>query len=179
MINIYHLFLFLHLVFLIIGFGSVMVIDTCGLLWLLKKVKLSFTMSVAKITQPLIWMGWSGMVLTGIPLLWIKDVVSSLSTLKIFFVILIGINGIYLHFIKKSFEGISDSESIPKILYFRISFATFVSQLGWWSSIMIGFLNNKLKDNAPEIPNPIIYIFVILIILFTIFSIGNKLFKEK
>lgn len=54
-----HALLFIHLISLIVGFGSVIVIDTFGFLWLLKKVKLTFVNRVANVTQPLIWIGWS------------------------------------------------------------------------------------------------------------------------
>lgn len=178
-LDTYHIFLFSHLIFLMIGFGAVIVIDTCGLLWLFKKIKLSFVGKVAKITQPLIWIGWTGMVLSGIPLLYIKGSISGLTTLKIFFVILLGINGIYLHFIKKRLDKINNNEKIPKLLEFRIGFATLVSQIGWWSSIIIGFLNNKLKVNAPNIEEPFIYIWPIFITFISIFLIGEIIFRKK
>jgi hypothetical protein len=175
----YHIFLFSHLVFLIIGFGAVVVIDTCGLLWLLNKIKLSFVGKVAKITQPLIWIGWVGLVLSGAPLLYIKDSINGITILKIFFVVLVGINGIYLHFIKKTLDKINNNEKIPKILEFRIGFATLISQIGWWGSIIIGFLNNKLKDGVPKIEEPFTYITIILIILIVILLIGENSFRKK
>jgi len=57
--------IFVHIVSFIIGFGAVIVIDSFGLLWLLKKTKLAFVMNVAGVTQKLIWLGWIGLVASG------------------------------------------------------------------------------------------------------------------
>lgn len=178
-LDTYHILLFTHLVFLIIGFGAVIFIDTCGLLWLFKKIKLSFVTKVAKITQPLIWIGWTGMVLSGIPLLVIKGSISGLTTIKIFFVLLIGLNGIYLHFIKKWLERINNNEKIPKLLEFRIGLSTIISQIGWWTAIIIGFLNNKLKTEVPKIEDPFSIITIIFIIFLSVFIIGEIWFRRK
>lgn len=178
-IELNHIFLFVHLVSLIVGFGSVMVIDIFGLLWLLKKVKLSFVNQVANTTQVLIWIGWSGLVLTGIPLILIKGNISGLATVKIFAVIVLGLNGIFLHIIKKSMVGIVDDTEIPSLFKFRITLATIVSQLGWWTAIVIGFLNNKLKSNAPVINEPFPVIISIFLILISALIVGELFFRKK
>ncbi|KND49121.1 MAG: hypothetical protein AB198_02525, partial [Parcubacteria bacterium C7867-003] len=153
-IELNHIILFIHLISLVVGFGAVIVIDTFGFLWLLKKVKLSFVNQVANITQPLIWIGWTGLVLTGTPLILMKGEVSGLSTLKIFAVLMVGLNGLFLHFIKKSMSGVNDESVMPNIVKFRITLATFISQAGWWTAIIIGFLNNELKNNVVVVENP-------------------------
>ncbi len=178
-ISTYHILLFTHLVSLIVGFGAVVVIDTCGLLWIFKKISISFITKVAKITQPLIWMGWSGLVLSGIPLLILKSSVSSITTIKLFAVIMLGLNGIYLHFIKKSLSKINHPEHFPKILSFRITLATFVSQICWWTAIIIGFLNNKFKANAPVIDEPFMYIKAFTITVLVVFLAGELIFRNK
>lgn len=178
-IDLYHILLFCHLVSLMVGFGAVIVIDTCGLLWLLGKIKLSLISKFAKITQPLIWLGWSFLVLSGIPLLVLKGSISSITTVKIFAVIMLGLNGIYLHFIKESLSKHEKQEHLPKIISFRIALATFISQIGWWTAIIIGFLNNKLKNNAPQIDNPFLYIKIFIIIIIFIFITGEILLKKR
>lgn len=178
-IEINHIFLFIHLVSLIVGFGSVIVIDTLGLLWFLKKVKLSFVNQVANTTQPLIWIGWTGLVLTGIPLILMKGGLSGLSTIKIFAVLMLGLNGMYLHLIKKSMDGITDEMEMPNLAKFRITLASSVSQAGWWTAIVIGFLNNKLKTNAPVVDNPYLYIIPILVVIVVVGVVGELIFKKK
>lgn len=174
-----HVLLFIHLISLVVGFGSVIVIDTFGLLWLLKKVKLTFVNRVANVTQPLIWIGWTGLVLTGIPLILMKDSISGLSTIKIFLVLMVGLNGIFLHFIKKSMDGITDDSILPNIIKFRITLATFISQIGWWGAIIIGFLNNKLKEGAPFVEYPFHFIIPLFVSLMVIYLIGELILRKK
>lgn len=175
----YHVLLFIHLASLILGFGSVLVIDTFGLLFLLKKIKLSFVNQVANVTQPLIWIGWTGLVLTGIPLILLKGNVSGLATLKIFAVLMVGLNGLFLHFIKRSMVGITDDMEMPSLAKFRITLATFVSQAGWWTAIVIGFLNNKLKADAPVIENPYEIIIPAFIAIVVILVMGELILRRK
>ncbi len=178
-IEVNHILLFVHLVSLVMGFGAVIVIDTFGLLWLLKKIKLSFVNQVADTTQPLIWIGWTGLVLTGIPLIVLKGGVSGLSTIKIFAVLMLGVNGVYLHIIKKSMDNINDNSVMPNLAKFRITLASFVSQAGWWTAIVIGFLNNKLKDNAPKIEEPFSIIIPVVIGIVIVAAIGELIFRKK
>lgn len=178
-LDTYHFLLFSHLIFLMVGFGSVIVIDVCGIFWLANKIKLSFISKVANITQPLIWIGWSGLVLSGIPLLLIKGSISDITVLKLFAVFMLALNGIYLHIIKDNFKKYQNEEHIPKLLYFRIGLATFVSQICWWTAIVIGFLNNKLKANAPSVENPYLYIKIFLIIVLVTFLVGEITLKNK
>lgn len=58
--------LFIHLISTIVGFGAVIVIDVWGFLWIINKQKLSQVMSVARVTQILIWIGFFGLVLSGL-----------------------------------------------------------------------------------------------------------------
>ena len=176
-IELNHIFLFIHLASLILGFGAVLVIDTFGFLWIIKKVKLSFVKQVANVTQPLIWIGWTGLVLTGIPLIFMKGGVSGLATIKIFAVLMVGLNGIFLHTIKKSMDALPDELPIPSIIKFRMTLASFISQAGWWTAIVIGFLNNKLKINAPTVSDPFFYIYLILGSILLVFILGEMFIK--
>ncbi len=178
-LELYHVLLFVHLVSLVVGFGAVIVIDTFGLLWILGKVRMSFVTQVANITQRLIWLGYTGLVLTGIPLILMKESISGLSTLKIFVVILVGINGVYLHIIKKSMGEVSDDTPVSKLNKFRITLASTVSQLGWWTAIVIGFLNNKLKTNAPIIEEPFGIIIPVIILVIVVGAVGEVILKKR
>lgn len=178
-IELNHILLFVHLVSLITGFGAVIVIDTFGLLWIIGKVRMSFVTQVANITQRLIWLGYTGLVLTGIPLILMKESISGLSTLKIFVVILVGINGVYLHIIKKSMGEVSDDTTVSNLNKFRITLASTISQLGWWTAIVIGFLNNKLKTNAPIIEEPFGIIIPVIILVIVVGAVGEVIFKKR
>lgn len=177
--SIFYIFIFLHLVFLIIGFGSVIVIDTFGLLWTLKKVPLKKVNEVASVTQRLIWIGWGGLVLSGLGLIFMKGSVDNLMTIKLFFVAMLGVNGIFLHRIKKSLESLEEPEHLPPLYFFRISLASTLSQIGWWGALIIGFSHRQISHviNFPQ--NPWIIISAATIIILATAAIGESLLRKK
>ena len=66
--TLFYLLLFAHWVSLIVAFGSVLLIDFYGLLWMLRKQTLCQVFKVADMAQRLVWLGWGGLIATGIPL---------------------------------------------------------------------------------------------------------------
>jgi hypothetical protein len=108
-----------------------------------------------------------------------KESISGLSTLKIFVVLLVGLNGVYLHFIKKSMGEVSDDMQVSNLNKFRITLATTISQAGWWTAIVIGFLNNKLKLNAPVLENPFEIIIPVLVVTILVATVGELIFRKK
>lgn len=170
--------LFVHIISLVVGFGSVLIIDTFGLLWLLKKAPLSFVMKVANVTQRLIWLGWFGLVASGSYLLWFKGFTDNLTWMKLFFVALVGLNGIWLHFIKKGFERIQNNPQIPPRSIFDMSLSTAISQIGWWSAIVIGFLHHEWRGNINWPPNPFTIMGVLIAAIILTIALG-KIVRQK
>lgn len=160
----FYIFLFIHLISLVVGFGAVIVIDTFGLLWIRKKVSLELVTTVANTTQKLIWLGWSGLVISGIGLIVMKGFVDNLTIIKLFFVAMLGINGIFLHHIKNNLENRN----------FRIGLASAVSQLGWWGAIVIGFLHRHWRYEIDWPPNPWLVIGIIVILITLAAIIGER-----
>jgi hypothetical protein len=177
--TIFYIALFFHLAFLIVGFGSVLVIDTFGLMWLLKRKKLSEVTQTANLTQILIWIGWCGMIASGAVLIYLKGYVDNLTKIKLFFVLMVGFNGIYLHHIKKAMAKISDSEKLPTLLLFRITLATIISQVGWWGAILIGFIHRHIAHDIPLPSNPYTYIFIISGIFLGAAAAGELAFRNQ
>lgn len=179
---LYLIVLFLHVISFIVGFGAVIVIDTFGLVWLLKwwGVDLSLLKKVAGITQRLIWLGWVGLVVTGAVLLYMKGVVSGLTQLKVFLVLMVGINGVFMHFIKKSLEALPEAaNNVPRNIIFRISLASFISQLGWWGATLIGFLNRQVKPPI-SFPYPVWFVIAGICLLIAFLAlIGESLTRNK
>ncbi len=174
----FYLALFFHLVFLILGFGSVMVIDTFGLLMLLKKTTLVMVEKVANITQKLIWVGWTGMVISGFNLIILKGYVDNLTKIKIFLVLLIGLNGWFLHKIKQTLKQHAQFSDIPNKIKFNIFFSTLISQIGWWGALVIGFVHRHIKHNIVYPENPYLWIINLLLGLACIFILGRMVFKK-
>ncbi len=176
---LFFILLFIHVTSFIVGFGAVIVIDMFGSLWILKKVKLSQVNFVAGITQRLIWVGWTGLVLSGIGLILHKGYVDNLTMIKLFFVALLGLNGLFLHFIKKSTEHIGDNDEMPALARFRITLASAISQMGWWGAIIIGFVHRHIAHTINTPSNPIMWIIGILLAIGAIALIGESLLRPK
>ena len=180
----FYALLFLHIVFLILGFGAVLVIDTFGFLWLIKKVALPLVIEFARRAQALVWIGWTGLVATGILLIAIGNLpLTALTEIKIFLVLMVGVNGIFLHFIKNSYEKLIDLENIPPIYKFRIGLATLISQTGWWGALLIGFFNTNVKGAAANsIPLPTQawpYMIGIALIFLAIGTLGEVVLRHR
>jgi hypothetical protein len=176
---LFFVFLFIHVISIIIGFGSVITIDTFGLLWILKKVKLSLINSVANVSQRLIWLGWSGLVISGVGLITLKGYIDNLTWIKLFFVALLGLNGIFLHFIKGTTEHLTDDQEMPIHTRFRITLGSTISQLGWWSAVTIGFVHRHIKHLIEWPPRPYLYMIAIFLLLCTILLVGEAYFRAK
>jgi hypothetical protein len=175
----FYIALFIHLISLIIGFGAVIVIDTFGFLLLINKQPLSMPKKVANITQVLIWVGWTGLVISGINLIVLKGYLDSLTLIKLFFVLLLGLNGIFLHVIKKALDKFKTFNDVPKLWRFRIGLASLISQTGWWAAIFIGFIHRHINHSINWPENPLTWLFGLSLIFIFIILIGEILFKKK
>ena len=178
-IQIYHVLAFIHLISLVVGFGAVIVVDTFGLLWVMKKISLQTVNQTANITQRLIWLGWLGLVASGMTLVVMRGSVSNITLIKIFFVAMLGVNGIFLHLIKKNFDKLAGLEKIPAIYKFRIALTSVISQLGWWGAIIIGFLNTKFRGQVPQPENPWVYMAGIVLVFGVVFMLGETFLKRN
>jgi hypothetical protein len=176
---IFYIALFAHLICLIVAFGSVIVIDTFGLLWLLKKKTLEEVGRVADVTQRLIWTGYGGMILSGIVLITKKGFIDELTWIKIFFVFMVGVNGYFLHLIKKSMGPYEAQNAVPPIIKFRMGITTAISQTGWWGAILIGFLHRNWNHYIPWPTHPWVYMIGIALVFFAVWQIGEKVLEKK
>lgn len=171
--------LFIHLTGLVLGFGSVLVTDLFGMLWILDRVRFPHLVRVSGRTEKFIWVGWLMLVCAGIPLAYLKGVIDNLMIIKLFLVALIGVNGIPLHFLHKKLEKYREGDDVPNLTMFRLSVTLFISQLGWWGSVVIGFLHRHVQTVIQWPDHPWIVCAAILGILLTIWVIGEMAFKIK
>ncbi len=174
----FYIFLFIHLVSLLVGFGAVIVIDTFGLLWMLGKKTLADVGKVANVTQVLIWIGWSGLVLSGSMLLYTKGYIDNLTWIKLFLVAMVGVNGLFMHFIKKQMDALGAVSELPKSLFFKISMASTISQLGWWGAIMIGFVHRHIESYIPWPGQPFAIIGLLASIIILVALCGTYITRE-
>ncbi len=158
-VPLYAQLLGVHIISMVVGMGAVLVVDTFGLLWLMRRVELAFVMRVAEVTQKLIWLGWTGSVVSGTALLLQKGYVDELTMIKIALVAALGLNGIALHMLKGALSRVRGND-VPLRLQMRIALTTMVSQVGWWGAIIIGWLHSHVSHEINYPSHPIVVITV-------------------
>lgn len=175
----FYILLFVHLGGLVLGFGSVLVTDLYGLLWLRDRVRFPQVVRVSSVTEKFVWAGWGVMVATGIPLLVLKGEVDNLLVVKLFFVVLIGLNGILLHVLHDRIRGYEQGRDVPATVLFRLSFALLVSQVAWWGALLIGFLHRHVQSIIEWPDPPWVLIGLIVAAFLVIWAGGEVLVRRK
>lgn len=174
----FYIFLFIHLTSLIVAFGAVMVTDHFGLAWLRDRVPFHRLVKVAGTSQPLIWIGWAGLVIAGIPLLVLKGFVDELMVIKLYFVALAGLNGVGLHLLLKSLHRFEGADAVPTLIMFRLGLALAVSQVAWWGAFVIGFLHRHIWSVINWPPAPWLWIGVFSAVVLAAWGAGELIFRE-
>jgi hypothetical protein len=175
----FYILLFFHLASLILGFGSVLVTDLYGMLWIRDRVRFRELVRVSGVTGRFVWVGWAGMVVTGIPLILLKGEVDALMILKFVAVGLIGLNGIPLHMLQKRMTAFQTGDQVPTVFLFRLGLALFVSQIGWWGAILIGFLHRHVWPVIEWPDRPWLVSGLILAVLVAIWAAGEGVFRRR
>jgi len=154
----FYILLFVHLSGLVLGFGSVLVTDLYGALWLVGRQPYRQVVAVSAVTERFVWVGWSAMVAAGVPLLVIKGQIDNLMWIKLFFVALIGLNGLALHRVQRRASDFGPGDELPSRFVVWSTLALFVSQIGWWGAMLIGFLHRHVQSviQWPPAPWPVL-----------------------
>lgn len=154
----FYILLFVHLGGLVLGFGSVLVTDLYGTLWLAGRQPYRQVVTVGAVTEKFVWVGWTIMVAAGIPLLVIKGEVDNLMLIKLFFVALIGLNGLALSRVQHRAADFGAGDELPSRFIVWSALSLFVSQVGWWGAVLIGFLHRHVQSviRWPPAPWPVL-----------------------
>ncbi|MFK3981872.1 hypothetical protein ACI2K4_16035 [Micromonospora sp. NPDC050397] len=130
--------LFCHLTCLVVGFGAVLTVDWFSLRWLLRRERIGTVLTTARGSHLLIWLGLVGLLVSGAALG--PDTSSGLVRLKLFAVLVVGINGIFLGRVSDRLAAAGDGP-LPWSTLLPAAAAATISQLGWWAATLIGFWN--------------------------------------
>lgn len=154
----FYIFLFIHLSGLVLGFGSVLVTDLHGALWLAGRQRYEQVVAVSAVTEKFVWIGWSIMVAAGIPLIVIKGEIDNLMWIKLFFVALIGVNGLALRRVQQRASQFHEGDELPSRFIVWSALSLMVSQIGWWGAVLIGFLHRHVQSviQWPPAPWPVV-----------------------
>ena len=136
----------LHVLSLVLAFGSVVVIDWHGLLWLMGRRGLHESTRLAAAAGPLIWLGLAGLLASGALLN--PDLGSPMAWTKLILVLAVALNGAMTSTTARLLCDLPRTvlpTSLPRHLQAKVFTATAVSQIGWWGAITIGFITTARR----------------------------------
>lgn len=130
--------LFLHLAGVVVGLGAVLTVDWFGLLWALRRRPMTALLQVAGGVHVLIWVGLG--TLMGSGLLLHPDTSSARVKVKLAAVLVVAVNGLLAGRLHARMSRAAKDP--PPITLLLVGAAlTLISQAGWWTATLIGFLS--------------------------------------
>ncbi|WP_203781706.1 hypothetical protein [Paractinoplanes rishiriensis] len=136
--GVHRIALFVHLASLVLGFGAVLTLDWSGLMWILRHHDLFTLVRVAQVVHVPIWLGLGGLTLSG--MLLGPDTGSPWTVLKLLAVLAVAINGLGAAVVQRRLLALDGRQPPAKLMLTAVLVAT-VSQAGWWTATVVGFLN--------------------------------------
>src|SRR6185436_12742049 len=95
------LFLFTHVVAVAIAVIAVTIVDIMGIFWMLGRKPMSELTRTFSVAQVFIWTAWAGLVVSGVGIVLTRGSVEHLDILKLFVVLMVGLNGLGLYFLAR------------------------------------------------------------------------------
>jgi len=131
--------LFVHLISLVVGFGSVLAVDWYGLLSVSRRVTIGDVLLTAERMTPLIWIGLAGLTVSGVVLK--PDLSSWLIMVKLSCVLGVGIVGVLALSTSRLMER--QMPTPARSVVRRGMVLAVASQTFWWTAVIIGFMTNQ------------------------------------
>lgn len=139
--------LFVHLIGMALGFGSVVMIDVYGLMWLFGFKTLYELVDLLTVAHGVIAVAVGTLLASGIALN--PDLSSPLARLKMLLVLVLMLNGVWaqrlLRRMLQTLPAETRGASIPWNHFQRALTAALISQTSWWGAIAIGFLTSVAR----------------------------------
>ncbi|WP_203739927.1 hypothetical protein [Actinoplanes cyaneus] len=125
--------LFVHLSSMVVGLGAVLLVDWFGLRWLAGRATFADVLRTAQGAHVPTWAGFIGLLVSGLFL-------GAPAGPKAIAVLIVGLNGIYAGMLLSRLSRCADP---PTALLIRSAIATVISQLAWWTAVVLGYLNSR------------------------------------
>jgi FtsH-binding integral membrane protein len=130
--------LFVHLASLTVGMGAVLTLDWFAARWLLGHHDRADLLRLVGGTHTLIWAGFSGLTLSGVFLA--PDLSNGWTQVKLLTVLVVALNGLHAHHLQRQLET---TATLGWLLMARAGAVATISQVGWWTAVVVGFLNAR------------------------------------
>ncbi|WP_231754866.1 hypothetical protein [Pseudarthrobacter sp. GA104] len=135
-----------HILALVLSFGTILVVDWLGLLWLLGKMEMHESGKLEAAAKPLIWGGLALLLVSGA--LISPDLTSTVTVVKLVAVLVLMLNGLSIAPAMHRLLALPPStrfSELTKRLRLRLLIALTVSQTCWWTAVLIGLINSTLR----------------------------------
>ncbi len=130
--------LLIHLVSLVAGMGAVLTIDWYAAQWLLGQQRRSDVIRLVGGAHSLIWLGLAGLTLSGAVLQ--PDVASTATQVKLVAVLVLALNGLHARALQRRLAAVGP---MSRRLQVRAGAVAAISQVGWWTALLIGYQNSR------------------------------------
>lgn len=131
--------LFVHLAALVVGLGSVVVIDWTALRWVMRKCTYDEVRKVAGSVHMLIWSALAVLMLSGAVLN--PDTGATITRVKLALVLVLATNGLHAKALGLRMGAVGDTPS--RALLLRATTIAIVSQVCWWTVMLLGHVNTQ------------------------------------
>lgn len=132
--------LFTHLAALVVGLGAVVVIDWTALRWVMGHSSYVQVCQTAAAVHLLIWGALVVLMVSGAVLN--PDTSSALIRAKLALVLVLAVNGLHAKALGLRLGAIAEDRP-PRPLLIRATVIAAVSQLSWWTVMLLGHLNTQ------------------------------------
>ncbi|WP_240987156.1 hypothetical protein [Arthrobacter sp. Soil736] len=135
-----------HVLALVLSFGAILVIDWIGFLWLLGKREIHESGRLESAAKPLIWGGLSLLLISGAFIH--PDLGNPVTLVKLACVLVLMLNGLSIGPAMHQLLALPPQTRFGEVarrLRNRLLMALSVSQVCWWTAVLIGLVNSTLR----------------------------------
>ena len=81
--------------------------------------------------------------------------------------------------LQRKVRGYAEGDDVPTLVLFRLALSLFVSQLAWWTAIVIGFLHRHVQTVIDWPDSPWLLIGIVLSTLGALWIGGELLIRQN
>lgn len=137
--------LFVHLASIIIGLGAAVFLEYNGLLWMIGRRTLADLRHTEHSVSALAWLGILGLFASGAFLQ--PNLAAPLTEIKMLAVLMVAMNGVAMTRLTAELSRLPAGiafRAVPRRMQLWCVWSGLVSQVGWWTAVIIGMLNTAL-----------------------------------
>jgi hypothetical protein len=135
-----------HILALVLSFGTILVVDWLGLLWLMGKVQIHESPKLEAAAKPLIWGGLALLLASGALIQ--PDLTNPVTVIKLVCVLALMLNGLSIAPAMHRMFALPPETRFSELgrrLRNRLLVALTISQACWWTAVLIGLINSTVR----------------------------------